>query len=87
MTPLETLANIGKFFGYCAMALFLFLSVIGQTLFWFRSFKQSINSWPKQHKLLVRAAGWECWILGGAGALYVSVAVVAALWRLIADVW
>ena len=87
MTPLEALANIGKFFGFCGIVLFLFLSIVGQALYWFRSFKQSMSGWPKQHRWLVKAAEWECWILGGFRATYVGVALVAMLWRVIASAW
>ena len=86
-TPLATLINIGKFFGVCGMALFLFLSIIGQALYWFRGFKQGPSGWPKQHKWLVKAAEWECWILGGLGATYVGLALVALLWQVISRAW
>jgi len=87
MTPLEALINIGKFFGFCGILLFLFLSIIGQTLYWFRAFKQSTTAWPKQHKWIAKAAEWECWILGGFGAAYVGVALVAVLWQVISKAW
>lgn len=86
-TPLETLYNIGKLFGFLGAVMFIWLSILGQITYWLRARTTPINQLPKKYRFLAKAAFWECWFFAGWFALFVVVALCRVLWRLVTTGW
>ena len=86
-TPIDTLFNIGKLFTIFSAAFFVFLTIVGQTTYWFRARNTPIKQLPKKYQFLARAALWECWFFAGWFVAFVMVALCRVLWRLVTTGW
>ena len=86
-TPIDTLYNIGKLFVFFGAAMFVWLTIYGQIIYWMRDRAMKIRELPKRHRFLAKAAYYECWFFAGWFVVFVTVALCRVLWRLVTTGW
>ena len=85
--PMVTLYNVGKLFMFIGGAFFVFLTILGQTTYWFRARNTKTSDLPKKYRFLAKAALWECYFFGGWFVLFIMVALCRVLWRMVTTGW
>ena len=86
-TPGDTLYSIGKLFFFFGAAMFVWLTIYGQIIYWMRDRAMKIRELPKRHRFLAKAAYYECWFFAGWFVVFITVALCRVLWRLVTVGW
>jgi len=87
MTAAETLTNLGKLFGFVAVAMFLMVTALAQWTYWTKDAKRDYPQMPKKYKMLYKFGFYEAVTFGVVGGTFLAVALANALWWLVTNGW
>ena len=87
MTPVETITNLGKLFGFVGVAMFLLLTALAQWTYWTKNATKDLPHMTKKFKRLYKFGFYEFWAFAIAGLIFITIAITRALWWYVVGGW
>jgi len=87
MNPSDTLIAIGKIVGFMGMGFLIFITVLAQYTYWSKNEKIHLHKMTSKFKFLYHFGKYECWFFVVCGGMFLTVALVRALWYLVTTTW